>query len=73
MDQHERRRAGVTELDVENLHLGRISAARTPREVLALVTPRVCSIHGAKRRDLNPIREGSRTIGVSSRATVSVG
>ena len=46
VDQHERRRVGVTELDVEDLHLGRISAARTPREVAALVTPRVCTVHG---------------------------
>ena len=30
VDQHERRRVRVTELDVEDLHLGRISAARTP-------------------------------------------
>ena len=45
MDQHERRRVGVTELDVEDLHLGGISAARAPREVAALLTPSVGTIH----------------------------
>src|SRR5262249_50273273 len=31
--------------DVEDLHFGRIFAARTPREVFAFVTPRLGSVH----------------------------
>jgi hypothetical protein len=45
VDQHERGRVRVTELDVEDLHLGGVAAARSPPEVAALLSPDVTTIH----------------------------
>ena len=45
--QHEWWRIGVAGLDVEDLHLVRVTGTRSPREVLTPVTPCVGSIHGS--------------------------
>ena len=46
MDQYERRRIGITPLDVEDLYLRRVATARAPREEVALFAPRLCTVHG---------------------------
>src|SRR5262249_44123690 len=56
--------------DVEDLHLGRISAARPPREVLALVTPCICPVHGPT---LSHLRDGGQLWRRGLRSSVSGG